>query len=115
MDPLSFTASLLTVIGLGAQVARTVQRLVALKGAPGVLLALNNEISDLNLVIKAIDDLTCQRPDSLDEKVPHNSLLRAKGILLKLEKLVEYRLTVPDGDGGSKLDGLVWFRDQSKV
>ena len=54
MDPLSITASIITIVGVGGQAAGAVRKVAALKGAPESILALNNEITDLHLVISAI-------------------------------------------------------------
>ena len=57
MDPLSLTASIITVIGVGGQAAGALRKLASLKGAPEIILALNNELNDLHLVVSAIQDI----------------------------------------------------------
>ena len=56
-DPLSLVASIVAVVGVGGQVAKAVKKLASLKGAPDIILALNNEITDLHLVVLAIEDV----------------------------------------------------------
>ena len=57
MDPLSLTASIITIIGVGGQAAKAVKKLASIKGTPEILLALNNELSDLRLIVSAIEDV----------------------------------------------------------
>ena len=57
MDPLSLTASIIAIIGVGGQAAKAIKRLASAKGAPDSLLALNNEVSDLRLIVTAIEDI----------------------------------------------------------
>ena len=57
MDPLSLTASILTVLGVSGQAAKALKKLASLKGAPTVVLRLNNELSDLHLLTVAIQDI----------------------------------------------------------
>ena len=52
MDPLSFTASLIAIIGLTATAAKAMHGLiVSMRQAPNVALALANELSDLAPVL----------------------------------------------------------------
>ncbi len=45
MEPLSITASILTVLGAAGQVKKGLERLQSLKNAPQELCALTNEVS----------------------------------------------------------------------
>jgi hypothetical protein len=52
MDPLSFTPSLIAIIGLTTTAAKAMHGLiVSMRQAPDVVLALVNELSDLALVL----------------------------------------------------------------
>ena len=53
-DPLSLVASIIVVVGMGGQIAKAVKKLASLKGALDSILTLDNEISDLHLVVLAI-------------------------------------------------------------
>ena len=55
MDPLSLTASIITVLGVGGEAAKFFRNLALFKDAPDAILALNNELSDLRLVVAAIE------------------------------------------------------------
>ena len=57
MDPLFLTASIIAIAGAGGGAAKAVRKLASLKDAPHLLLALNNEISDLNVVVLAVQDI----------------------------------------------------------
>ena len=56
MDPLSLTASLIAVIGVGGNVAKSLKKVLAFRDAPKELLALNKEIIDFRLVLDRISD-----------------------------------------------------------
>ena len=56
-DPLSAIASVLTLIGAGSQVAKGFNKILQLKNAPGVVLALQNEISDVHCVLNDIQSI----------------------------------------------------------
>ena len=57
MDPLSLTASIVAIIGVGGQAAKAIEKLASVRGAPDAILALNNELSDLRLIITAIEEV----------------------------------------------------------
>ena len=57
MDPLSATASILAVLGVGGQAAKAVQKLSSIKDAPTIMLRLNNELSDLHILTAATRDV----------------------------------------------------------
>ena len=53
-EPVSFTASLITVIGLAASVSKVLQQL---HKAPDEILVILNEVSDLQVVLNAVRDV----------------------------------------------------------
>ena len=57
MDPILITANIIIIVGVRGQAAKAVRKLTSLKGAPDLVFALNNKISDLYLVILAIQDV----------------------------------------------------------
>lgn len=57
MDPLSITASVLTLVTAANKVAKGLDNLASIKGAPAAVLALNNELSDLRLVLTEAEPL----------------------------------------------------------
>ena len=120
MDPLSLTASITAVLGAGTIIAQGLRRIQQLKGAPDLLLQLNNEIIDLHVLIRAVDEIfhrhnhTQASFTDAQQSVICNVLVRAKHTLLELEELIAYFLT-KETDEGSKIDRLAWLRSQGKV
>ena len=49
MEPLSITAGTIAVLTASANVSKLLRKALKLKQAPDVLIALNNEVSDLSL------------------------------------------------------------------
>ena len=120
MDPLSVTASILAVVGAGGTIAKGLHKLVSLKNTPLTLLQLNNEVSDLRLVVGAIEHLIHQyHLPTLSDQPNHqslcNELQRAKVLILDLERLILYGLSKIGGDGNPKLDRVAWLRSETKV
>ena len=128
MDPLSITASILTIVGVGGQAAKAVKRLASLKGAPDLVLALNNEISDLHLVVLAIQDVF-QRQQTGGAPLPGNrvvvanvdasvtnSLRYANEKVVELESLHSQLTTNASRSSGSTtFNKTVWLREQKRV
>ena len=118
MDPLSITASLITVLGTGGAVTKGLGMILNLKNAPNILLQLNNEVSDLTLVIRAVDDL-CRRSQlthaaPTQEEVVYSALERARNVVLDLEKLIEYTLT-KQTSSGSHVNRIAWLASLDRI
>ena len=120
MDPISLIASIITLIGAGGSVAKGLRKLISLKEAPDSLLQLNNEISDLQLVASAIQEIFWQCSESLGEarKSHHaildNALSNTKTVILELEVLIVYGLAKVTA-GGSRVNRLAWVREERKI
>ena len=123
MDPLSLTASIIAIIGITGQTAKSIKKLASIKGAPDLILALNNEISDIRLIIIAIQDVFEKQQTTgipfpgyrasevnIDASVI-SALEQANGTVLQLEEL-HNRLT-PFSSGLS--DKITWLREQNKL
>ncbi|KAL9117489.1 MAG: hypothetical protein Q9187_005974 [Circinaria calcarea] len=119
MDPLSITAAIIAIVGAGGKVGTGLRKLVELRNAPDSLLQLNNEVTELQLVVQAVDDNTsnnsavCSAAAAQHELV-HNALERVKDVALELEGLIEYTLTKIT-DAGTKIDHVAWLRQGKKV
>ena len=118
-DPLSAAASILTILGAGGAVGKFLKKVIALKRAPEILLALNNDIVDLQRVVQIVDELRQEHSQMTDE-APLNhvseSLGKVKKTLSTLEYLVSYELTAVERDGiHLRLDRSVWLRVESKI
>ena len=117
MDPLSLTASLLAILGAGGVVAKGLDKIRGLKNTPNILLQLNNEVTDLHLLLRGVDELYHEHVDSTktsQREIIYNTLIRAKEALLELEQLISYRWT-KETDRGTEIDRTVWIRAQTKV
>ncbi|KAL8694797.1 MAG: hypothetical protein Q9224_003507 [Gallowayella concinna] len=57
MDPLSISASVVTLLGVAEGVSRGLRKLLKLRGVPDLVLALNNEVSDLQLLLNEVGTL----------------------------------------------------------
>ena len=119
MDPLSLTASIIAVLGAGGTISKGLNSIRRLKRAPDILLQLNNEVTDLHLLIRAVNEI--YHPGSnltpisgLQEEIVCNTLKRAKHAVLELEKLIEYDLT-KETDIGTEIDTLAWARSINRI
>ncbi|KAL8674119.1 MAG: hypothetical protein Q9168_001456 [Polycauliona sp. 1 TL-2023] len=54
MDPLSISASVVALLGAADGVSRGLRKLLRLRGVPDLILALNNEVSDLQLLLNEV-------------------------------------------------------------
>ena len=91
MDPLSLTASIIAIIGVGGSLAKTIRKLASAQQAPRLAMALSNELSDLCLIVTVVQKvLETQQPieDSFNASIA-SSLTEAH------EKAMELR-TVHD-------------------
>ena len=97
MDPLSITASIITLLGTGGIIAKGFRKVRGLKNAPSILLQLNNEVSELTLLVQAVEEVyrwhRTAWASSTQEAVLCGALERARHVVLDLEKLVENALT----------------------
>lgn len=116
MDPLSITAGIIAVLGAGGKVAGGLSKIRGLRRAPDALLQLNNEVTDLQLLVQAIDELYRQNNETtaIQQEVVCSTLERAKHTVLELEKLIAYTLTKETGVG-TEVDRVNWFRYHDRV
>ena len=118
MDPLSITASSLTIIGTAGVIGRSFKRIIALRHAPAILLELNDEVAGLYCVLQAVDFLI-RRHAGIAHDGPMSNLCRAlknaESTLFKLEALVRDKLTFEGRDSEVRLDRGVWLFAASRV
>lgn len=124
MDPLSLTAGIIAVVGAGSTIGKGLKKVVAARHMPDIVLALNNEVSDLRYVVHDLNDLLQQQDQvAYENRRPlpgHASLSSAlehvKETLLALESLIAYELTTVDSTNGhTKIDWSSWLRAEPKV
>ena len=118
MDPLSICASVITLIGAGGELSKLLKRLVNLRNSPSVLEGLYHEISEIQLLVGAVDD-TLQAAVQDRLYPPTNlisSLERIKVTLLRLEKFISYELTAPTVAGADfRVDKSVFMRTEGRI
>lgn len=109
MDPLSAGASVIAVIQVTAQCAKLLTTvIITLRDAPEDILALSNEVSDLNLVLTEVASTT-PSPNVL------KLINRANAMLRILESLLREWMR-PHGTGGEvKFERFAWFRHSKKA
>ena len=119
MDPLSISASVVTLLSAGGTLSKLLRKGIGLKNAPDVLRALNDEVSELQSTANDVDDLlrTATRdPDDRPPKSLTGSLSRVKSGLLQLESYISYQLTTVTDDGESiRLDKSVYVRAERRL
>ena len=118
MDPLSIIASIIAILSTGGVIANGLGKIRSLKDAPAILLQLHNEVSDLNVLVRAVDDLY-RRPgpthaSRADETLVCSALERGRDAILELEKLIEYTLT-KETRLGSQVNRTAWIGSLSKL
>ena len=103
MDPLSITASCVTVVAAAGSVTKGLKKLHDLTKVPEVVLSIMNEVADLTLVLQDIR-FNFHRDSS---HVPHAAVIvieqlldRAQTTLLELDQIINYRLLLPPKDNG---------------
>ncbi|KAI1123702.1 ankyrin repeat-containing domain protein [Nemania abortiva] len=116
MDPLSITCAIITIIGAGNGVTKTIRKLALLKGAPASLLQLNNELADLSLAVRAIEEIQKSGEHSPPPETAHvyftTALEEAREAVLDLEILIEQKLV---NLSTKKLDRLSWMRAEPTI
>ena len=128
MDPLSLTASIIAVVGVGGQVAKGIAKLAGIRGSPELVLALSNEISDLQFVVLAIQDVFDKQPTrevpfpgqqagkiNVDTSII-NSLKQANDLVVDLEVFYKRLKVSSTGAAGTiTFDKLLWAREQRRL
>jgi hypothetical protein len=116
MDPLSITCSIIAIIGAGQGVAKTIRKLARVKGAPLSVLQLNNEVSDLSLAVRAIEEFhqdgRTLPPASIGHGYITTALEEAKDAVVELEVYITEKLSKINT---KKLDRLAWMRAEPTI
>jgi hypothetical protein len=117
MDPLSVSASILTVV---AAVGKTLEFVKSARGCPKEVDAVINEVSDFTVVCRQIDLAIRdgQHRDAHHDGIDDLSSLlsRAKATTTKLDDLIHGKLlrTLPQG-GSPQVSRLNWIREKGSV
>ena len=119
MDPLSITASILTVVGVGAEVAKALRRLIQLRGAPAALTRLNEEVHTLQNTVQDFDILLRYYYGENCNDLPatvRTTLHRAQETALALKCLITYDLsTISTSRNDLRVDKSRWLRAEQKI
>ena len=122
MDPLSIVASIIAVVGVGGKAAKAVRRLAALRDAPDLMLALNNEISDLCLAAQAVQDILQEQLTSHQPMKPSvktsitNSLQLANDQVGQLEAFYQRLLRSSPVTGVPiEVNKSMWLRERKHI
>ena len=96
-DPLSLAASVIAVVGVAKGVALTMSKIKNIHNAPAEVLALSNEVSDLQILLDDVQKHIVRNPYLSQERLQYLSTLvgKAKDKLLQLDELIQYRLLRP--------------------
>lgn len=122
MDPLSIAASIVALIAAAHQVAVGLNKLASLRGAPAAVLQLNNELSDLRLILSEAEPLLLKHAQlNLDPKDGDAASNQSKALKLSIERATE-RLIEMESVLQNRLlnrmgaaDRIGWFMEQDKV
>lgn len=129
MDPLSLIASILTIVGVGAQTIKLLQKVASLKTAPLLALALNNELSDLRLNVLAIENLfskqskvlaSCSDQDAARDHSTIASVIscleRCNDLVIKVNGLLGPLLNFSlRSDVAAPKKWIKWFKEERKL
>ncbi|KAL9044028.1 MAG: hypothetical protein Q9214_002806 [Letrouitia sp. 1 TL-2023] len=118
MEPISATASILTILGSGKAIAKFFNKVRALKHAPSVLLALNNEVNDAHLLVEQVDEVL-RKSSAMGYKelqtVVH-AVERLKEPVAELECFAALALTkYSNKSNNPQVDKSVFLRSDAKV
>jgi hypothetical protein len=122
MDPLSITAALVSFLTFSGPFASRLRRVISdANHAPDEILALSNEISDLNILLSDLEVASREIENSSPPQPGHNvahainsQLGKAKATLVQLQTCAsELYDTLPDGS--LKFQRYMWIRKKSKV
>ena len=118
-DPFSITVGILAVLGATGKVGKFLKEVIELSKGPDILLALNNELVDLHMLVQGVHDVLLQH-SSISDQGPNEGLVRSlakvEAVISKFERLLAYDLSKMNRDGSQvKLDKSSWLRQKSRV
>ena len=123
MDPLSITTGVVTVIGALDATVKTLRKLASLQHLSATMCALNNEVTELRLLLQDVDSMLLDRGQLSQQGLPMHqkkdsglaalvaSLPQARHCLNELDNLIKTRLL----RGNGTFDRLGFFRCESMI
>jgi hypothetical protein len=121
MDPLSLTASLISIGGLLSAVAKSVHKVQNLYHAAREINVLANEISDLQAVLRNVEHAVQDRQHTtvLQQQTFPNlfpNIQAAKDKLLELDTILHHRLIkTASTDSVTKVDRMQWLKERTNI
>ncbi|KAI4230233.1 MAG: hypothetical protein L6R36_000198 [Xanthoria steineri] len=118
-EAFAVAASVITLINTSRKAVEGIAKLAELRHAPQILLALKNEVVDLQCVLEDLADLEHKFHDTLQEAFTpslRRTIDRTTKVLLALDELIAYKLTKPGSrDGILRVDRSIWLRSQDRI
>ena len=120
-DPLSIVASAITLGGAVGAAKKTLDKAKTLFKANDELLALMNELTNIQMIASGLSDEVRQRQDHSSLSQPSITALvslldQIKNEIDELEKLIYYRLIKEHKQTGEvKAEKITWAREQSNI
>ena len=114
-DPLSLAASIIADVTAAEGVTKTLSKVKLLRNAPNELLVLNNEVTDLAITLRNVNDFILMNNTS-STGIPHSvleqivaSVESAKERVTQLDQLIHYQFLKSGSlDGDYKVFRLRW-------
>jgi hypothetical protein len=117
MDPLSFTASIVTLLGTVNGVIKGLSKIRDLRNAPDEFLDLLNEVQEMRLILNTIKSLLLENQQEERLSLGHQPLAqlcrKAQAQLLEIDKIVEDRLLRPGTT--DKVERMAWMKQRTKI
>jgi hypothetical protein len=122
MDPLSITAALVSFLSFSGSCSSQLRRIIRdTNHAPDEILALSNEISDLNILLSDLEVASRDIENSSQSQSGHSiahaikgQLAKAKSTLVQLGSHASELFDVLP-DGSLRFQRYMWIREKSKV
>lgn len=124
MDPLSFTASLIAVVGAAATAAKQLEDLrTTLRDASSALCSITDEISDLRIVLGACESAVNELYANSNGHAPPTPLAdvaqlfeKTTGFLTELDRIANSCLkNSHNGEGRFRVAKLRWLKERNHV
>ena len=112
---LSLAASIIAVLGAAEGVTKALSKVRSIRNAPNEVLALNNEVSDLQVILGDVQGYIRNTPESHISQEHLQHLLtfvdQAKEKLLQLDRLIHYNVLKPQSSPNRlKISKIEWLK-----
>ena len=114
MEPVSVTASIITLLSASSTIAKFCERIAELRQAPEILLQLNNEVSELRYLIEQVKDLLRDFDITVLDSRLNVELQKLEALILELARFIVYDLEIPT-QSGIRVDRSRFLRHASRA